>query len=57
MVFTTTIHLKVRVAVCGNVDAGKSTCVGCLAKHKLDDGRGSLRSAVMRFPHEVKWFH
>lgn len=41
------------MAVCGNVDAGKSTCVGCLAKHKLDDGRGSLRSSVMRFPHEV----
>lgn len=43
----------VRVAVCGNVDAGKSTCVGVLVKHKLDDGRGSVRAHVMRYPHEV----
>ena len=49
-----TSNPQVRVAVCGNVDAGKSTCVGVLAKHKLDDGRGSLRSLVMRYPHEVR---
>lgn len=44
---------ELRVAVCGNVDAGKSTCVGVLVNHKLDDGRGAVRSSVMRYPHEV----
>ena len=44
---------ETRVAVCGNVDAGKSTCVGVLVKHKLDDGRGGVRSLVMKYPHEV----
>jgi len=45
---------EVRIAVCGNVDAGKSTCVGVLVKHKLDDGRGAVRSHVMRYPHEIE---
>jgi len=42
----------VRVAVIGNVDSGKSTLVGVLTKHLLDDGRGSARSKVFNFSHE-----
>ena len=33
----------IRVAVVGNVDAGKSTTLGVLTRGNLDDGRGSAR--------------
>lgn len=33
----------VRIAVVGNVDAGKSTTLGVLTKGQLDNGRGSAR--------------
>jgi GTPase len=39
---------KVRVAVIGNVDSGKSTIVGVLTRSILDDGRGLARSKVRR---------
>jgi GTPase len=42
----------VRVAVIGNVDSGKSTIVGVLTKHIMDDGRGSARKLVFNFNHE-----
>lgn len=42
----------VRVAVIGNVDSGKSTIVGVLTKHIMDDGRGSARKMVFNFTHE-----
>ena len=29
-----------RIAMIGNVDAGKSTLIGCLTRTTLDDGRG-----------------
>ncbi|GBG34730.1 GTP-binding protein 1 [Hondaea fermentalgiana] len=38
----------------GNVDAGKSTLVGCLTRGMLDDGRGKARSFVLRHQHELK---
>jgi elongation factor 1-alpha len=41
-----------KIAVLGNVDAGKSTLVGVLTTALLDDGRGSARSKVARFKHE-----
>lgn len=41
-----------RVAVAGNVDAGKTTTVSNLVRARTDDGRGSAREAVMRHPHE-----
>lgn len=44
----------VRVAVIGNVDSGKSTLVGVLAKGQLDDGNGSARVKVFNFSHEVE---
>jgi len=42
----------VRVAMIGNVDAGKSTLIGVLTNATLDDGRGSARSLVLKHRHE-----
>lgn len=42
-----------RVAVVGNVDAGKSTLIGCLTSGVLDDGRGQTRSLIMKHQHEI----
>lgn len=47
-------YSDIRIAVCGNVDAGKSTLVGVLTSGKLDDGRGSQRVACFNFKHEVE---
>lgn len=44
---------EVRVAVVGNVDAGKSTLLGVLTRGGLDDGRGRARIAMFRHRHEV----
>lgn len=44
---------EVRVAVVGNVDAGKSTMLGVLTKGALDDGRGQARLNLFRHKHEV----
>jgi elongation factor 1-alpha len=43
---------EISVAVCGSVDAGKSTLVGVLTTNTLDDGKGKARSSVFTFPHE-----
>ena len=43
---------EVRVATIGNVDSGKSTLVGVLAKCIQDNGRGSARELVFNFKHE-----
>eukprot|EP00529_Nitzschia_sp_RCC80_P022121 CAMPEP_0113440456 /NCGR_PEP_ID=MMETSP0014_2-20120614/568_1 /TAXON_ID=2857 /ORGANISM="Nitzschia sp." /LENGTH=485 /DNA_ID=CAMNT_0000331253 /DNA_START=764 /DNA_END=2221 /DNA_ORIENTATION=- /assembly_acc=CAM_ASM_000159 len=42
----------IRVAVVGNVDAGKSSLIGTLVSGTLDDGRGSARSMIMKHKHE-----
>ena len=44
----------IRVAIIGNVDSGKTTLVGVLAKGELDDGRGSARLKVFNFTHEAE---
>lgn len=44
----------IRVAVMGNVDAGKSTLIGTLKSNILDDGRGSSRQLVPRHRHELE---
>ena len=46
--------INVRVAMLGNVDAGKSTLSGILtsAPGTIDDGRGAIRSRVFNFSHE-----
>mmetsp|Transcript_3599 Transcript_3599/g.9339 ORF Transcript_3599/g.9339 Transcript_3599/m.9339 type:complete len:669 (-) Transcript_3599:162-2168(-) len=47
-------HLNLRVAVVGNVDAGKSTLVGVLVGGALDNGRGSARLKVLKHKHETE---
>jgi elongation factor 1-alpha len=42
-----------RVAVVGNVDAGKSTLIGSLTTGILDNGRGQSRQFIMKHPHEI----
>eukprot|EP00127_Corallochytrium_limacisporum_P002944 Clim_evm33s143 gene=Clim_evmTU33s143 len=44
---------EVRVAVVGNVDAGKSTLLGVLTHGVLDDGRGKSRTKLFRHKHEI----
>uniref|UniRef100_A0A7S4HIF4 Elongation factor Tu, chloroplastic n=1 Tax=Odontella aurita TaxID=265563 RepID=A0A7S4HIF4_9STRA len=45
---------NIRVAVVGNVDAGKSTLIGTLTTQIRDDGRGKARSLIMRHAHELE---
>mmetsp|Transcript_13871 Transcript_13871/g.16848 ORF Transcript_13871/g.16848 Transcript_13871/m.16848 type:complete len:729 (+) Transcript_13871:221-2407(+) len=45
---------NIRVAVVGNVDAGKSTLIGTLTTSCLDDGRGRSRTAIMKHRHEIE---
>lgn len=45
---------NIRVAVVGNVDAGKSTLIGTLTTSSLDDGRGKCRTAIMKHRHEIE---
>lgn len=44
--------VEVRVATVGNVDSGKSTCLGVLTHDKIDNGRGLARSWILRHQHE-----
>jgi elongation factor 1-alpha len=44
----------IRVAVVGNVDAGKSSLIGTLVSNALDDGNGSARSKIMKHKHEIE---
>lgn len=46
--------IETRVAVVGNVDAGKSTLLGVLVKGNLDDGRGKARVNLFRHKHEIE---
>ncbi|KAJ5200289.1 Translation elongation factor EFTu/EF1A domain 2 [Penicillium cf. griseofulvum] len=45
---------ELRIAVVGNVDAGKSTMLGVLVKGDLDDGRGRARVNLFRHKHEIE---
>lgn len=45
---------NLRVAVVGNVDAGKSTMIGTLTSSLLDNGRGSSRTSIMKHRHEIE---
>jgi GTPase len=49
-----TSKVDVRIAVCGNVDAGKSTCIGVMKTGFLDNGRGSARTSTMIHSHEIE---
>ncbi|XP_028395148.1 GTP-binding protein 1-like [Dendronephthya gigantea] len=46
--------IEVRVAVVGNVDAGKSTLLGVLTHGELDNGRGFARQKLFRHKHEME---
>ncbi|KYK56623.1 GTP-binding protein 1 [Drechmeria coniospora] len=46
--------IETRIAVVGNVDAGKSSMLGVLVKGDLDDGRGKARVNLFRHKHEVE---
>ena len=46
--------IETRIAVVGNVDAGKSTMLGVLVKGQLDDGRGKTRVNLFRHKHEIE---
>lgn len=46
--------LEIRVAVVGNVDAGKSTLLGVLTHGDLDNGRGTARQKLFRHKHEME---
>ena len=43
---------ELRIGVLGSVDSGKSTLTGVLTTGTLDDGRGLVRSKVLKHPHE-----
>ena len=45
--------VDLRIAVSGNVDAGKSTLVSVLTNGDLDNGRGSARQKVFNHRHEL----
>lgn len=45
---------NIRIAVVGNVDAGKSTLIGALTTSTLDDGRGRCRTSIMKHRHEIE---
>ncbi|KAK2720390.1 GTP-binding protein 1-like [Artemia franciscana] len=46
--------VEIRVAVVGNVDAGKSTLLGVLTHGELDNGRGTARLKLFRHKHETE---
>ncbi|CAH2074656.1 unnamed protein product, partial [Iphiclides podalirius] len=49
-----TDFMEIRVAVVGNVDAGKSTLLGVLTHGELDNGRGHARQRLFRHKHELE---
>ena len=54
LIETQNIENKLKIAVAGNVDAGKSSLIGVLKTGKLDNGRGSARVHAMKYIHEKR---
>ena len=48
------INEELTIAVCGPVDAGKSTIIGVLTSGELDNGKGLARNKVLIHPHEIE---
>lgn len=46
------MNIEYNIAVVGEVDAAKSTFIGCMTKPIHDDGRGSARLEVLTLKHE-----
>ena len=47
------INEECTFAVCGPVDAGKSSLIGVLTSGELDNGRGQARSKILIHKHEL----
>jgi GTPase len=45
-------RIECAIAVCGPVDAGKSSLIGVLTSGDYDDGRGLARNKILIHPHE-----
>ena len=46
--------IDIRICICGNADAGKSTLVGVLSTGEVDNGRGYARQRVFNHRHEIE---
>lgn len=46
--------IDIRIAVLGNVDAGKSTLISVLTHNELDNGQGKARLNLLRHIHEIQ---
>src|SRR3989304_6052334 len=46
------VSKEIKVALLGNTNSGKSTLLSVLTFSKLDNGKGSARSNVLRYDHE-----
>ena len=47
-------YIDIKVAIAGNVNAGKSTLLGTLTTGEKDNGRGLSRSSIFNYSHELK---
>jgi GTPase len=47
-------YIDVKVAVAGSVDSGKTSFLGTITTGILDDGRGSARTSIFNYEHEVR---
>ena len=47
-------YVSLTLGVVGNVDAGKSSTIGCLTRGIADDGRGKARLSVFNHKHEIQ---
>jgi GTPase len=45
---------KIKIAICGPVDAGKSSLVGVLNSGEMDNGRGLARNKILKHKHEIE---
>jgi GTPase len=49
--------IDIRIAVCGNIEAGKSTLISVLTHGELDNGSGRARLNLFRHLHEIQTGH
>lgn len=49
--------IDIRIAVVGNVEAGKSTLISVLTHNELDNGQGRARLNLLRHIHEIQTGH
>jgi len=47
-------YIDIKVAIAGNVNAGKSSLLGTLTTGENDNGRGLSRSSIFNYSHELK---